>query len=127
MSLSAEFVVAPILLLVLPAASAPPAPVLSLAAGFRLYSKIRLGCFSPTTPLLSDEGVGADCEDEEELEGVLEKEASTPEGDDELLLLLDSKDLRFGGLGGVWKMPDFPFLREFFPFRPFPASMRGIV
>ena len=59
---------------------------------------------------------------------MLEKEASTPEGDDELLLLaLVSKDLRFGGLGGVWKIPDFPFFREFFPFRPFPTSMRGIV
>ena len=56
---------------------------------------------------------------------MLVKEASTPEGDDELLLLL-VKDLRFGGLGGVW-MPNFPFFGEFFPLRPFPASTRGII
>ena len=56
---------------------------------------------------------------------MLVKEASTPEGDDELLLLL-VKDLRFGGLGGVW-MPNFPFLGELFPLRPFPASTRGII
>jgi hypothetical protein len=56
---------------------------------------------------------------------VLEKEASTPEGDEELLLLL-VKDLRFGGLGGVW-IPNFPFLGEFLPFRPLPESTRGII